>query len=82
MAGASLAAKLVRAGGGFQAHAMPAEMIGQLQVLDVADVWSARFDVLAARDELLARFAGTYWCYVNYQSPLVTKVQLRAREVE
>jgi hypothetical protein len=35
-----------------------------------------------ARDELLARFAGTYWCYVNYQSPLVTKVQLRAREVD
>jgi len=49
-----LAAKLARAGGGFQAHTSGAEMIGQIQVLDLADLWSARFDLLAARDELLA----------------------------
>ncbi len=54
VAGAALAAKLARAGGGFRAHASAPEMIGQLQVLDLADPWSARFDVLAARDELLA----------------------------
>ena len=54
VAGASLAAKLARAGGGFQATATRPEMIGQLQVLDVADPWSARFDLLAARDDLLA----------------------------
>ena len=54
VAGASYAAKLARAGGGFQATTTPPEMIGQLQVLDVADPWRARFDLLAARDELLA----------------------------
>lgn len=54
VAGASLAAKLARAGGGFRATTTAPEMIGQIQVLDVADPWSARFDLLAAREELLA----------------------------
>ncbi len=54
VAGASFTAKLARAGGGFRATTTAPEMIGQLQVLDVADPWSARFDLLAARDELLA----------------------------
>jgi hydroxymethylglutaryl-CoA reductase len=53
VAGASFTAKLARAGGGFRATTTAPEMIGQLQVLDVADPWSARFDLLAARDELL-----------------------------
>ncbi|MFQ6100718.1 MAG: hydroxymethylglutaryl-CoA reductase, degradative [Anaerolineae bacterium] len=54
VAGASFAAKLARAGGGFQATTTAPEMIGQVQVLDVTDPWSARFDLLAAREELLA----------------------------
>ncbi len=54
VAGVSLVAKLARAGGGFQAVATAPEMIGQIQVLDVSDPWAARFDLLAARDELLA----------------------------
>lgn len=54
VAGASFAAKLARAGGGFQAITTAPEMIGQLQVLDVADLASARFDLLATREELLA----------------------------
>ena len=56
VAGASFAAKLARAGGGFQAITTGPEMIGQLQVLvpNVADPWSARFDLLAAREELLS----------------------------
>jgi hydroxymethylglutaryl-CoA reductase len=54
VAGASFTAKLARAGGGFRASTTAPEMIGQLQVLDVVDPWSARFDLLAARDELLA----------------------------
>lgn len=55
VAGASLAAKLVRTGGGFRATTTPPEMIGQIQVLDVADPHSARFDLLADREALLAR---------------------------
>jgi len=54
VAGASFAAKLARADGGFLASTSAPEMIGQLQVLDIADPWSARFDLLAAREELLA----------------------------
>ncbi len=55
VAGASFAAKLVRAGGGFRATTTAPEMIGQIQVLEVADPWSARFDILAAREKLLAQ---------------------------
>ncbi|HDQ71159.1 MAG TPA: hydroxymethylglutaryl-CoA reductase, degradative [Chloroflexi bacterium] len=54
VAGASFTAKLARAGGGFRAIVDEPEMIGQIQVLDLADPCSARFDLLAARDELLA----------------------------
>ena len=54
VAGASFAAKLARAGGGFEATTTAPEMIGQIQVLDVADPWSARFALLAAREDLLA----------------------------
>ena len=38
VAGASFMAKLARQGGGFTAHTTPPEMIGQMQVLDVADL--------------------------------------------
>jgi hydroxymethylglutaryl-CoA reductase len=53
VAGASYAAKLARAGGGFQASTTPPEMIGQIQVLDVADPGAAHAALLAAREELL-----------------------------
>jgi hydroxymethylglutaryl-CoA reductase len=65
VAGASFAAKLARAGGGFQAITTAPEMIGQLQVLDVADPASARFDLLAAREELLALANETDLVIVN-----------------
>jgi len=55
VAGASYAAKLVRAGGGFVTHSTPAEMIAQIQVLDVVDPWSARYDLLSHRDQLLTQ---------------------------
>ena len=55
VAGASYGAKLVRGGGGFRATTTPPEMIGQIQVLDVVDPHSARFDLLAEREALLAR---------------------------
>jgi hydroxymethylglutaryl-CoA reductase len=55
VAGASYAAKLVREGGGFVTHSTPSWMIAQIQVLDVADPWTARFDLLAARGRLFAQ---------------------------
>ena len=74
VAGASFAAKLARAGGGFQAITTAPEMIGQLQVLDVADLHSARFDLLAARDELLA--------LANETDPVIVGLGGGARDLE
>ena len=45
VAGASFMAKLIRAGGGFQATTSAPEMIGQMQLLDVDDVHSARMKI-------------------------------------
>jgi len=55
VAGASYAAKLARAGGGFSVHTTPPEMIAQIQVLDVGDPWSARHKLLEQRAALMAR---------------------------
>jgi hydroxymethylglutaryl-CoA reductase len=57
VAGASFAARLARAGGGFTAHATAPEMIGQMQILNLADPPSARLRLLEAREELLAAAA-------------------------
>ena len=54
VAGASYAAKLVREGGGFQADSTEPLMIGQVQLVGIADPARARFDILARREELLA----------------------------
>ena len=53
VAGASFMAKLVRTGGGFQATTSTPEMIGQMQLLDVADVASARLKIYEHKAELL-----------------------------
>jgi hydroxymethylglutaryl-CoA reductase len=50
-------AKLARTGGGFAAHTSPPEMIGQMQLLDVADPAAARLALLEAQDQLLAEAA-------------------------
>jgi len=54
VAGASFMAKLAREGGGFRAETTPPEMIAQIQILDVADLESARRAVEAERESILA----------------------------
>ncbi|MBN1919635.1 MAG: hydroxymethylglutaryl-CoA reductase, degradative [Anaerolineae bacterium] len=54
VAGASLAAKLARAGGGFSASADSPVMIGQLQVVDLDDLEVARAQILEEKETLLA----------------------------
>jgi len=54
VAGASYAAKLVRAGGGFQASSTEPLMIGQVQLVRVADPARARYDILSRSEEILA----------------------------
>jgi hydroxymethylglutaryl-CoA reductase len=74
VAGASFAAKLVRKGGGFQATTTAPEMIGQIQVLDVADLASACSDLLRAREELLT--------LANETDPVIAKLGGGARDLE
>ena len=74
VAGASYAAKLAHAGGGFQASTTPPEMIGQIQVLDVADLESARSGLLAARQDLLAQ--------ANESDPVIVGLGGGARDLE
>lgn len=57
VAGASFMARLARAGGGFIAHTTPPEMIGQMQVLEVAEPRSARMALLEQKENLLAEAA-------------------------
>jgi hydroxymethylglutaryl-CoA reductase len=54
IAGASFMAKLARLGGGFTATTSEPNLIGQMQVLDVVNVETARLAVLEKRAELLA----------------------------
>ncbi len=53
IAGASFMAKLAREGGGFRTSSSEPEMIGQIQVLDLDNLDSAREAILAHKDELL-----------------------------
>ena len=57
VAGASFMAKLARPTGGFFAQADPPVMIGQMQVLGLADPHSARLRLLEHKAELLAEAA-------------------------
>ncbi|MDH5506918.1 MAG: hydroxymethylglutaryl-CoA reductase, degradative [Anaerolineae bacterium] len=54
VAGASFMAKLARAGGGFLTQSSPPEMIGQMQLLDIADPVAAQQAVLAHKESLLS----------------------------
>jgi hydroxymethylglutaryl-CoA reductase len=54
VAGASFMAKLIRAGGGFHATTSEPLMIGQMQVLDVANLNEAKLKLYEHKSELLA----------------------------
>jgi len=55
VAGLSFACRLVREGGGFGALADAPEMVGQIQILDVADPARARMRLLSAKDALIEK---------------------------
>lgn len=74
VAGASYAARLVRDGGGFQAQSDEPLMIGQVQILDVADRAGARFDLLATRERIMA--------LANEQDPVIVGLGGGARDVQ
>jgi hydroxymethylglutaryl-CoA reductase len=74
VAGASYAARMARAGGGFTASHSEPLMIGQVQLVHIAAPTSARIDILARRDEILA--------LANAQSRSLVGLGGGARDVE
>ncbi len=74
VAGASFAARLVRDGGGFTATTTPPHMIAQMQVLEVLNPEAARFDLLAAKERILAQ--------ANETDPLIVSLGGGARDLE
>ncbi len=74
VAGASFMAKLARKGGGFYATTSAPEMIGQMQVLDVADTHAAKMAIYEERDNLLAE--------ADTIDPILKKLGGGARDLE
>ncbi len=60
IAGVSYMAKLAQAGGGFRSSATDPEMIGQIQLLDLADLATAEAAILSQKDELLSSLRGLH----------------------
>jgi hydroxymethylglutaryl-CoA reductase len=74
VAGASFAARLARAGGGFHAESGESLMIGQIQVLELADVETAGRKVLSQKQRLLD--------LANSTDPVIVSLHGGARDVE
>jgi hydroxymethylglutaryl-CoA reductase len=66
VAAASYAAKMVREGGGFHTSSTAPVMIGQIQVVDIADPEEAKQRVLAAKQQILEE--------ANAQDPVLASV--------
>jgi hydroxymethylglutaryl-CoA reductase len=74
VAAASYMARIVRDAGGFHTCSTEPVMIGQMQVLDLADPWAARFDLLGQKQRLLE--------LANEIDPVVVSFGGGARDVE
>jgi hydroxymethylglutaryl-CoA reductase len=74
VAGASFMAKLVRQGGGFKAETTGSEMIGQIQVLDIADLGAAREVLYEQKEQILEE--------ADAVDPLLKQIGGGARDLE
>jgi hydroxymethylglutaryl-CoA reductase len=74
VAAASNMARIVRAAGGFSTDSTSPIMIGQLQVLDLPDIWAARFDLYAQKQRLLD--------LANQADPVVVSLGGGARDLD
>lgn len=74
VAGASFMAKLVREGGGFHAHVTEPLMIGQMQILGVAELNTARLALLEKKPHILE--------LANQIDPVLIKAGGGARDLE
>ncbi len=73
VAAASNAAKMARVMGGFSTSNTGPVMIGQVQVVDVRDPYRAKMDILAAKEEILAK--------ANEKDPLLVSLGGGARDL-
>jgi hydroxymethylglutaryl-CoA reductase len=74
VAAASYAAKMVREGGGFHTSSTSPVMIGQIQVVDIADPEAAKKRVLAAKQQILEE--------ANAQDPVLASVGGGAKDLD
>lgn len=74
VAGASFAARLARAAGGFHAETTEALMIGQMQVLDVPDIEAAAARISSQKQRLID--------LANSTDPVIVSLHGGARDVE
>lgn len=74
VAAASNAAKMAREGGGFVTDFSGNIMIGQIQVVRLSDPYSARFEVLRHRDEIIEK--------ANEQDPILVNLGGGCKDVE
>ncbi|HUN24063.1 MAG TPA: hydroxymethylglutaryl-CoA reductase, degradative [Anaerolineales bacterium] len=74
VAGASFMAKLARAGGGFHTSSSEPQMIGQMQIVDLVDVYSARLALLEQKSRILE--------IANGIDPIIVKLGGGARDFE
>jgi hydroxymethylglutaryl-CoA reductase len=74
VAAASYAAKMVREGGGFHTSSTPPVMIGQIQLVDIADAEKAKQLVLKAKQDILEK--------ANAQDPVLASVGGGAKDLD
>ena len=74
IAAASYAAKMVRDGGGFKTSSTTPVMIGQIQVVKVADAPNAKKKLLEAKEEILKK--------ANEQDPILNKFGGGAKDLD
>jgi hydroxymethylglutaryl-CoA reductase len=74
VAGASLAARLVREGGGFIASSDDPIMIAQMQILDLANPFAARLALLNQKQRILE--------FANTTDPVIIKLGGGARDID
>jgi len=74
VAAASNAAKITRARGGFMASATDQVMIGQIQIVDVADPYGAQMELYRHKEEILE--------FANAQDPVLVRFGGGAKDID
>jgi len=74
VAAASNAARIARSKGGFHTNSTEPVMIGQIQIVNAPDPYSARFEILAQKEKILT--------HANNQDPVLVSLSGGARELQ